>query len=386
MGIVFAHDHIFYKTKNQFFSNGSFPKKVLERYTKVFGELTVLSRQKQIDDTISNQFSLSSSENIEFIEVPNFRSIKKVHLRLKATKMIEKEISTADFLIARVPSSIGQLAIKYAQKYKIPYVVEVVGCAWDSHYNYGSLTGKIIAPLAYLQQKNAVKDSPYTIYITEEFLQRRYPSKGKIEVCPNVNIEYTNDEILQKRFEKIDINNNYFTFGLVGSLNVNYKGHETTIKALNILKNKYKINNFKIEFVGKGKKDKWEKMAYRYNLIENIEFKGGIPNKEMNNWYDHIDISIQPSSAEAQGRSIIEAMSRGCTVISSQVGGVPELINHELLIEPDNYVKLANILKKLMSNKQVLKDNSLINFNKAKQFKRDDIEYKREKFLKGISI
>lgn len=45
-------------------------------------------------------------------------------------------------------------------------------------------------------------------------------------------------------------------------------------------------------------------------------------------WMRSIDIFVQPSLSEALSNSIMEAMSSGCCVIASDVGGNPELIEH----------------------------------------------------------
>ena len=42
---------------------------------------------------------------------------------------------------------------------------------------------------------------------------------------------------------------------------------------------------------------------------------------------DNIDVFIMPSLQEGLPRSMVEAMSRGCNVIGSRVGGIPELLD-----------------------------------------------------------
>ena len=48
MKVLFSHDHIFYKNDNDLYSNGGLSYEVLQRYTKIFEEITVLSRQEEI--------------------------------------------------------------------------------------------------------------------------------------------------------------------------------------------------------------------------------------------------------------------------------------------------------------------------------------------------
>lgn len=379
MNVLFAHDHIFYKHNNLFYSNGGLSKEVLKRYSNVFKNVKVVSRQMQIED-VRNNLTLASSENIEFIGVPNFKSINTIWKIKEAKRIIEAEIQKADCLIVRLPSMIGNIAIKFARKYNKPYLVEVVGCAWDASWNYGNIYGKIIAPFSFIKNRLAIKRSNYTIYITKEFLQNRYPTNGVTAICPNVNIESVDIDVLLKRKQKIKKQNGSVKFGLIGSLDVSYKGHETVIKALSQIKDE--IPDFKIEFLGKGNTNKWRKLARQCSIEDNVKFLGTLPSgEEVYRWIDSIDISLQPSLAEAQGRSIIEAMSRGCPVISSRVGGIVELIDDEWLIKPGDYKELAKKIKKLISNKENQTIQAERNFNEAQQYYKQRIEDIRYKFL-----
>src|SRR5690606_26550629 len=149
-----------------YYSNGSFPQSVLLRYSKIFEEVNFISRQRTTNKKI-DRMSLASTERVKFIEVPNFKSIRTLYKIFEAKKIIEKEVTKADCLIARLPSSIGTLAINYAIKHNKPYLVEVVGCSWDALWNYGNMQGKIMAPFAFLKTRKLIKNSKYTLYITK---------------------------------------------------------------------------------------------------------------------------------------------------------------------------------------------------------------------------
>ena len=82
------------------------------------------------------------------------------------------------------------------------YLIEVVGCAWDSFWNHG-IDGKILAFPLFLMMKDAIKKSPYVVYVTKYFLQGRYPTKGKNINISNVSIPSHDDNILAERLKKI---------------------------------------------------------------------------------------------------------------------------------------------------------------------------------------
>lgn len=197
MKLIFAHDHMFYRYQDKIYSNGGLGKNVLKRYVNAFGNVRLLTRQKVIQD-LDGKLTEASGDSISFVDVPNFKSINNYKNIFRAKKIIEEEIKNTDYLVARLPSSIGSLAIKYAKKHNKPYLVEVVGCAFDALWNYGSIVGKILAPFEYLKMKKLVKDSKYTVYITKNFLQNRYPTSGKKAICSNVNINPVDEDVLSK--------------------------------------------------------------------------------------------------------------------------------------------------------------------------------------------
>lgn len=66
------------------------------------------------------------------------------------------------------------------------------------------------------------------------------------------------------------------------------------------------------------------------------------------------DIFVHPAIwAEAFGLTIAEAMSNGCAVVASRIGGIPELVAHEetgLLFTPGNVADLAQQLDRLVQD------------------------------------
>ena len=67
------------------------------------------------------------------------------------------------------------------------------------------------------------------------------------------------------------------------------------------------------------------------------------------------DIFVLPSAKEGLPYTIIEAMQAGLPIISTNVGGIPEMINTEngILVEPRNPQALAENIIKLIENKNL---------------------------------
>ena len=68
--------------------------------------------------------------------------------------------------------------------------------------------------------------------------------------------------------------------------------------------------------------------------------------------YEHF-FTIVASQFEILPYAVLEAMSLGCAVIASAVGGIPELITHErngLLFESQDVAQLVSACRRLLDN------------------------------------
>jgi len=379
MKLLFVHDHIFLKNQSNFYSD-KLTYNVLSRYLKYFNKVEVFSRVNEVEDI--PELSLSSGDNIKFKSGENINSINSLwSSRPRVKKQLENLIKTNDALVVRLPSEFGILAIDIAKKYNKPIYTEVVACAWDALWNYGKILAKLRAPLMFLQMRSAVKKSDYVIYVTDKFLQTRYPSNKKTIGISDVEISQLDKSILDMRLKKINYEDKrVMQIGLIGSFKTKYKGIHDAFNAISILSKKNIHVKFRI--LGSGDKDSYQNLAKKLQIEEKIHFDGLLSSGvEVWNWLDNIDIYIQPSYQEGLPRALVEAMSRACPAISSTAGGMPELLNGANLIKPGDYKNLAQLLEKGIKNKdwQILESNR--NFEKSKEFQKEVLDLKRNTFL-----
>ncbi len=91
------------------------------------------------------------------------------------------------------------------------------------------------------------------------------------------------------------------------------------------------------------------------------------------------DVYVQPSITEGLPRAVIEAMSVGCYVIGTNVGGIPELLNENNLFKYNKPSDFSQILTSL--TKEIMKENAVNNFNKSKNYEIEILENKRTKII-----
>lgn len=262
-------------------------------------------------------------------------------------------------------------------------MIEVVGCPWDAYWNY-SLKGKMVAPFATQMMKTRIKKAPYVLYVTNMFLQRRYPTNGKTVNCSNVELQNVNGEILRNRITKIDTygDEQKLVIGTAAGLDVTYKGQQYVIEAIAKLKNKG-IDCFKYQVIGGGTGNNLKKMATEYGIKENFEVVGQLPHEQVFDWLDFIDIYAQPSRQEGLPRAMIEAMSRGLPCIGAKTAGIPELIESACVFSNSKTEvdEICELLMAFKNNKERMKKLSTDNFNEAKKYQRDILVNRRTKFF-----
>lgn len=133
------------------------------------------------------------------------------------------------------------------------------------------------------------------------------------------------------------------------------KGVDILLKAFHILCDK--VKDTELVIIGDGiSKDELKSMCIKKNISHRVHFVGNIDNAEVRNYFRNSDIVVVPSREEPFGLVAIEAMSEKACVVSSNVGGLKEIIKpgcNGMLFESENHIQLADLLIELMNNKDL---------------------------------
>lgn len=377
--VTFFHDHIFLKYKNEYYTSGSLNREVMKRYIEPFGKIRLVTRQKEVE-SMQEGVQPSSIQNTEFVEVPNYKSISAIFNYFKARKIIKNEVLNAEHIVLRT-SSFANIAARYARKYKKPYLVEVVGCAWDGTWNY-SLIGKVIAPFSYLMQKKTVRDASYAVYVTNEYLQNKYPNRNRTTNCSNVALTEFDEDILKNRIKKIQGMNieKKIVIGTTAAVNVKYKGQQYVIQALGVLKRRG-ITKFEYQLVGGGDQSYLKSIAEKFDVEDQVKFIGSLTHDKVFDWLDTIDIYAQPSRQEGLPRALIEAMSRGLPSFGAKTAGIPELIEEKFVFKNSRNSEevICDILMRF--DKEAMLSQAKRNYFESQRYDKETIERRRKSFF-----
>jgi len=375
MKIAFIHDTKLLKYNNSYFSV-SFTYDVWKRYLTIFDDILVITNisHESLTDNKINRYKISSGEHVDFAPYTG----NAINL-FKIAKHINSCLKKVDAAIVRLPSLLGFVAFFTCRKLNMPCFVELVGCPWDALWNH-SIKGKFAAPFFYLTTKYIMKKSAYSLYVTDKFLQRRYPTSGKSIACSNVFINIPdNDSIIEKRESRIDTVSKDIKICTIGGLNVRYKGYDQVVKMISKLK-KRKIENIKYYLIGDGNADWIMECAKKYKVEKNIIICGAMPHDNVISFLDEIDIYIQPSLQEGIPRALLEAMSRGCPCIGSNVGEIPEILDIKTIYKRKNINSLVDAFLYLM-NENNMKEQAQKNYNRVKELIPKTLNLRRKSFM-----
>lgn len=379
--LLFCYDGPMLKDKSGQYFNTVLTDELFKRYEIIANDINVAIRVISIkEENVNKKYAKLSKEKYKIIECPNLSSLKGLAIDLKKCKSILKnEIEKSDYIIIRLPSMIGNLAVSVAKRLNKPYLIEMVGCPWDAFWNY-SLKGKVFAPIMTYMTKKRVKNAPYVLYVTKEFLQKRYPTKGKCINCSNVILNDFDEKNLEIRKERIynSKDDSVKIIATTAAIDVKYKGQKYVIKAIKkLIKHGKKIEYW---LIGGGNNKYLNKFVKRYKLENNVKFLGSLPHEKVFEKLKNVDIYVQPSKQEGLPRALIESMSMGCLCVGSQTGGIPELLEEKYIFKKGNVRQLAKIIYNIKMEDYI--EQGKRNFQRSKDYEKEILENRRNSFYK----
>ena len=225
------------------------------------------------------------------------------------------------------------------------------------------------------KKKNYLLNNCDSIVFVSNFLKKQFFRYLNIKDRNNAHIIYNSVSKIYKlnlKKEKIIV--------FAGKLNKS-KGFNIFIKVIIKILNKFP--NWKAYIIGNEKREKYK--FYHKNLY----LKNWISNKELLNIYNKSSISVvNPKWDEPFGRTALESSSRGCAVITSKVGGLPETFKNNLVLKNNNENELFKILNNLIINPKKLSKIQKENFsnqiidNKIEAKKIDNLKIEKIKKIK----
>ena len=367
--MLFVHDHLFIVNSGHYYSTGTLDLFFWNTYKSMFKDnhIDIIARGKDSKDF----------NPIKEVQGINFFLEKKIPFDLKG---IFLKVKQCDYLVVRLHSFLGLIAYIAGRKYKKKILVELVNDPETSLWYHGGIIHKLIMPFFVAVLKIVVKNAPYVHYVSQEYLQKKYPTNGSALACADIILAPVEESVLKQRLSNTkSMLTDSVTLGLIGGYNLKYRGHVTLYKAAKILKKKG--YNLTLRFLGGGNPGRLKRIAEKMGIKDYVVFDGYFSNRDdINKWIDQTSILVMPTKAETLGRSVIEAMSRGCPVIGSSDTALREIVPNDCLVYSSDYMMIVAIIEKMLREPQYYKEKCINSYNQTKMFYNNILLEKRQRF------
>lgn len=378
--IIYVHDHKFIDLNGVYYSEGKFTTEVFSRYDAFNSDISVITRV--VENNVGDRLNKICNKNVCFKPVKGigFSSVFTKYF-FGNLKVVVQEIKKADVLIVRLPSFLGVFTLVLNLFFRKKYFIELVGDpkeALITSKNKVSLLFEFFVYIFSSLNKFFVKKSDGVIYVTQYDLQQRYPTKKLQAYASNVEVNIKSLNLDVTRYTLKD--ENTIKVGLIGSFNNEYKGIDTALKSISLLKKQNCI--VQLYILGSGKlKDHYIKMAKRLEIADQIHFDGSLSGGDaVLNWLGNLDLYIQPSRTEGLPRALIEAMSMGLPCVATNVGGIPELLHPDDLVEKDNPLALAERIFEAVNSQELRYQMGQRNYIKSLDYDSKQLNKIRSEF------
>jgi glycosyltransferase involved in cell wall biosynthesis len=259
------------------------------------------------------------------------------------------------------------VAWRISKKLRIPLVVsDQGGLTTHPFLNESGLLLKILYKIQKIFIKKIIKHasaiSAANEYEKKIFLE--FNENSKIEIIRNgVNLETL---VSKENFKnKYKINNRFILF--VGRFSIS-KGIETLIQAFNIIQNENKFPDVSLIIMGVdfGYEKDMDKLIHTLNLSEKIIVIKNPPREDVISAYGESEFLVLPSQWELSPLVPLESFAFKKPVISTKSHGIPFTVKDNengILVEPKDPEQLSKAIDKLLIDNKLRDKLGLSGYN-----------------------
>ncbi|AKN32511.1 glycosyl transferase family 1 [Clostridium carboxidivorans P7] len=287
------------------------------------------------------------SKNVKtFVVKPPFQSKLSYFFIVSKIKKLVNEIKP-DILHSHYATSYGLFGRLSGYH---PFIVSVWGSDVYDFPNSNAINAKLLRYI--LNGADAVCST--SMDMANE-TRKYYKNKKDITITPfgvDINKFKESTSVLQK---------NYITIGVMKNLNKVY-GIDYLINAFSDLC-KESDKDIRLMIVGDGEeRQNLEGLCTELNIENKVTFTGKVDNVKVPEYINMMDIVCIPSLRESFGVAAVEACACGRPVVSTNVGGLTEIVFNDLngyTVEPKNSKLLKEKLKILIEDEDKIRKFSV---------------------------
>lgn len=386
--LVTTHAQMFQTPDGKVWTNSVYGYNFFKRYLDVFENVRLVTRMKEIEYEDLGNKVIVSGPGLEFYSLPFYHGpwqYAKNYFNIK--NALSYAIDGCDCAVLRIPDQLSFQLFKKIKKEGMPCAIEVVAHSWDL-YAPGTIK-TVLRPFLRvfwdINQKKLCKNAEGVSYVTEKYIQKRYPANIKNKQSIRFETSYTSADLNENYYHKprreYTPSKEQYKIIHVSGINNSAKGHYELLYSVSKLITAEK-HNITITFVGGGTKlTEYKNIATKLGLDQKVRFLGQITDSDkINSLLIESDLFVFPTLTEGLPRVVIEAMATGLPCIASSVGGIPELLSERALVKPKDICSLAARIHEFITNTEVLIEESERNYNRALDFSSSNVTMKRRAF------
>ena len=389
--LVVADGHYYIDLKNTVYVESVFDYSFYARYLSVFDEVYAIVRAERVDNP-PKKSKVASGPNVHFLPIPPSRGVAQyVQHYFETRKLVKKYVKDFDCAIFRVPGVVANLVSRIYENTGKPFAIEVVVDPWE-YFAKGTVKG-VSRPFVRIVWTSALKKickkAHGVSYVTEHYLQKRYP-------CVAAK-EFNDDRYFTSHYSSVELPDDQFGFTREYKKKKHYiishvtnaftgygKGHIPLMNATRILLDRgYSVE---VWFIGDGPlKNEFIQYAKNIGIEQSVKFMGRMPSgSDVRKKIKESDVFVFPTRAEGLPRVVLEAMSEGLPVISSPTCGIPEILPEECLVEYNNVEGFAEAIIKMIDDPKEMTKHSEDNLNRSKNFSSSILNERRTEFYRRL--
>jgi glycosyltransferase involved in cell wall biosynthesis len=384
MQILIVLDHRFRRTPDgAIWAKTMFGPGYWQRYLMVFDSVRIFGRLQDVP-AVDSSWMRIDSDRVGFAPMIHYDGMvdyAKKWSRIR--KLLDQELRAAQAVILHLPNLLALRAASRLQRQGKPYAVSMVADPWDL-FSPGSVRTRM-RPLfrRYYRWRTArgCARAAAITYVTAAALQQRYPAGEGVAAHSASNIEL---QAVATGPRSLADGRQARRLIFVGALNQLYKGPDVLLRAFaRAIRSEPGLT---LTVVGEGQyRRELEALGHQLGIGGQVVFAGQLrQGSEVAAALDRADLFVLPSRQEGVPRAMIEAMSRGLPCIGTTVGGIPELLDPDAMVPPNEVEQLAQKIVDVVRRPEWLAAQSAQNLSRAGMFLNEHLDVRRRRFYLDV--
>lgn len=325
---------------------------VLNSYSRIYQKFNIIVNSNG-KNTVANAVQLLYSLIATTLKLLLCKRIKIVHIHTASNNSFRR----------------SAMFITLAKVFKRKVIIHVHGGGFKEYYEKNK-------EYVHRQLEKCDAIIALTDYWHEFFLSNGFKN---VVVVPNI----VDTPVIEKKKEDDNITHILY-LGLITKQKGIYDLLETFSEHNDELKGKVLLH-----IGGNGETGKLQEIIAQKALSSIVKFEGWVGGKKKIELLNNADIFILPSYTEGLPISILEAMSYKLPVISTPVGGIPEVIEdgkNGILFTPGDKEALYQAIDKLHTDKIQRKSMGELSYSKVQSYFPDNVSEKLENIYKELLL